>query len=502
MQVTRRYWASLGLAGLLAVAAIVLARPLLVVGATALSAWLLIQQWLFVRTANQLQSNLRVLQTVARNRVAVDESVTASLTAERPTTTLLPVHLDVEAGTPLGTTSSGEQTQQLTLTDGNSEATTTFTVQWPVARHVEFNPPTVRLTDCRRLFQTTFASRSSVPPTLTVTPQQPQSLHIGAGGDRMKGIVGDHPTGGQGPGIEPATIRQYTPSDSLNQIDWKATARSDEIYVRTYTEQTEYETALFIDHRAVMETGTPGETKLEYAREVALAVVDHAQEIGDLVGLAAVGDEGITEQRPAGATFETYSTLRTVLHDLRPTQQSESSATRSATQNATDSDVSQQAGITVSSPKAARQKATALTKEESEFASALTPFYTTAQTYVQRITEKPLYSTVQTYLTAGSTTSHPDRTVILTDDTHNAEVREAVKIARHHSEHVLVYLTPTVLFEPAGLTDMDEAYTRYTEFETFRRHLADLDRVSAFEVAPGDRLATLQAGAPSNISAR
>jgi hypothetical protein len=56
---------------------------------------------------------------------------------------------------------------------------------------------------------------------------------------------------------------------------------------------------------------------------------------------------------------------------------------------------------------------------------------------------------------------------------------------------VLVFLTPTVLFAPGELADLEHAYARYREFEIFRRDLARLERVSAFEVGPGDRLDTI-----------
>jgi hypothetical protein len=85
--------------------------------------------------------------------------------------------------------------------------------------------------------------------------------------------------------------------------------------------------------------------------------------------------------------------------------------------------------------------------------------------------------------------------VIFTDDTHRAEVRETVRLAQRGDNRVLVFLTPTVLFEPGGLADLEGAYDRYRSFESFRRDLARLRRVSAFEVGPGDRLdAVLSSG--------
>jgi len=41
------------------------------------------------------------------------------------------------------------------------------------------------------------------------------------------------------------------------------------------------------------------------------------------------------------------------------------------------------------------------------------------------------------------------------------------------------------------MRDLDDAYHRYTEFEAFRRELAAIPRVTAFEVGPSDRLANV-----------
>jgi len=84
-------------------------------------------------------------------------------------------------------------------------------------------------------------------------------------------------------------------------------------------------------------------------------------------------------------------------------------------------------------------------------------------------------------------------TVIVTDDNRRAELQEAVKLAGRGDDAVLVLLTPSVLYEPGGLSDLEAAYRRYLDFEEFRRSLARLERVQAYEVGPGDRLGALLA---------
>jgi uncharacterized protein (DUF58 family) len=501
MQVTRRWWANVGLAVLLAVGAVVLARPLLLAGAAALGARLLVQQWHFARTATRLDTELKIAQGFDRTQVAVEEPVTGTLTVKRIDTTGTPVEVTVEADVPLSATGSDRSERRCVLAPEERETATTFAVAWPVAGQMEFDPPTVTVTDERRLFRTAFTARNTHPQTVTVRPPQPQSLHVGAGGTPETGVFGEHAGDEQSSGVEPETVREYAPGDPLRRIDWKATARSPDLYVRTFTERIEHEVAMFVDHRSEMGTGRPGETKLDYAEQVALAVLDRAEDDGDPIGLYAIGDNGVTSRRPPDATGGTYSSLRTEIHDLTPTRAvdpgeedrpggvSESETTSRATADVTPND--------------ARKRTSALSADRSAFAETLRPFYSARQTYVQRIASRPLYAAVRAYLATGGPNRNlsPARTVILTDDTERAALREAVKIARQHSDHVLVFLTPSVLFEPAGLADVDDAYDRYVDFETFRRNLAGLDGVSAFEIAAGDWLATLQTTA-ANAPAR
>jgi hypothetical protein len=77
--------------------------------------------------------------------------------------------------------------------------------------------------------------------------------------------------------------------------------------------------------------------------------------------------------------------------------------------------------------------------------------------------------------------------IVATDDTAPDRVRGAIR-AINRDERAVLYLTPHVLFEPGGLTDLERAYERYWEFERFRCELDRLPNAEAFEVAPGDRL--------------
>lgn len=469
MRPTRRYWTTAGFALVLAVGAVGFQRPVLLVGSAGLGAWLLARQVLFVRAATRLDEALTVEQAVTPERVATDEDVHVTLSATLETA--VPLAVRVTAEPPIQATGSTAADRTLTLFPGEREATTTFTVSVPVAGTVEFDPPTVTFRDPAGYVQETLARGST--PTLPVEPRAPRTLHIGAGGDEIAAAFGEHRAGRLGPGLDPVELRQYVPGDAANRIDWKATARLNHPYVREYEAETDRTTVLLVDHRAVMQQGPAGETKLDYAREVALAFLNSARELDDPLGCYTVGDEGLTGRIRPEASANQYATIRRHLLALAPTAAADTPAAGQPP---------------VRTPAAARTAASRLAGDTSPFATTLQPYFAEAATYVQRIETKPLFGTARTALTRlrGSLW-----TVVLTDDTNRAELRETVKLARRGDDNVLVFLTPRVLFEPGGLADLDAAYDRYLDFEQYRLSLVRLDRVAAFEVGPGDRLGAL-----------
>jgi uncharacterized protein (DUF58 family) len=260
-------------------------------------------------------------------------------------------------------------------------------------------------------------------------------------------------------------LREYVPGDDTQQIDWNATARLGEPYIRETEGETDRRTLLIVDHRQRMTTGTDNDTMLAYAREVAGGIARTAAENGDPLGLRAVGDHGITTQIQAGTTPETYTEVEAALYELQPTADTVTPSTRSTTQ--------------------VQRLADRLTDDPSTFAAVLGPYVSDHTQYVQRFQADPLVSTVQqTQSAAGD----GGLVVIVTSDREPVKLREAVKTALQGGNQVLVFLTPHCLFASPGLTGLDELYERYREFEEFRRELERHPQVSAYEVAPETRL--------------
>jgi uncharacterized protein (DUF58 family) len=464
MHATRRCWGVAGTGVFLAGLAVVFARPLLLFGAAGLGAWLLGRQYLFVRALSRTLADLTVEQSPSQDRVVAGNETTVVLSATL--TTPSPVAIDLEVGLPTSAAGTDADDRSARLAPGDDRAGTAVSVRWPVAGTYELAAPTLALTDAYGLFGERLAHGPT--PSVVVEPRGPQNVHVGECGEQLVGAYGRRRSGRRDAGIDPGELREYVPGDTATRIDWLATARLNEPHVREYEVETDRKTALLVDHRAAMGHGPAGETKLDYARQVALTFVEDVRKHDDPLGYYTIGDGGTTERHSPIA--DEYVTIERRLRALEPTVDEADAATAG--------------GNELRAPSGSRHAAGRLTGR-SAFATTLRPYFATPATYVERVEGDPLFATARTHLPRLSGTVW---TVIFTDDTHRAELRETVTLARRGDGRVLVFLTPTALFEPGGLADLEATYERYREFESFRRDLDRLGRVSAFEVGPRDRL--------------
>ncbi|MDS0300298.1 DUF58 domain-containing protein [Halogeometricum sp. S1BR25-6] len=474
MRVTNRYWAIVALAGVLTAFAGLLDRPAPLVGTAALGVLLLAHQARFVGQSQHVVDGLSVVQACPRDRVVKGEPFSVTIEA----TVAAPSPLDVElVGDPSVRVSDvGDDERRCRLSRGERRATTTMTGSGVVAGRVRFGPPELRLTDPFGLFSESLDVGDSTE--ISVEARAPRRLHVGAGGEALAVGYGDRDTRQLGDSQEPVEIREYAPGDEMRHIDWKATARLNQPHVRNYERKTTRRTVLVLDHGASMNEGPPGERKLDYARDAALLFLENARTYEDPVSLYAVGDDGVTVEREFGVGAGQYAALKQRLLDLTPT----------VDPGATDS-----SGRTFETDTArARRLADRLADEATPFERTLRPFVAERRAYVRRLDARPLFSAVRANR---AVLRRSTLTVLVTDDSARAELRDAVKLARRGEGHVVVLLTPTALFEETERFDPASRYRRYRDFEEFRRQLANMDGVSAFEVGPGDKLeAILSAG--------
>lgn len=478
MEPTRRLWAIAGLAVGTAVFAVVLARPLALAGVIVIGAWIISRQYLFSRAVTTLADEITVTHTPATRGVRTDETVptTLSVTLQTPSALMCVV----EGGIPIA--ASPSDSLEVTVDPQSTTASATVDITWPVAGQHTFEPATLTVTD--GLFHEQLSVGST--PTVTVEPRGPRNLHVGEGGDQISTAYGEHDTGRFGSGIEPAELREYVPGDTADRIDWNATARLGTPYVREFDAETDRRTLLFVDHRHSLAEGTAREQKIDYLRELALALTESARQLNDPLGLITIGDEGVTERLAPSTHPDQYTMVRRSVLELDPTGEPTNSHDKRPSQSLRRR---KHSGATLAD---VRRTLAELDNDDSLFAQTLHPFYADRQHYLDRISTKPLYEAVQTSLAKEQGQSF---SVICTDDSAPTELLEAVKTAAHSGGTALVLLAPSVLYETGGLSDVERAYERYLDFEELRREIARIDGVTALEVGPGDRLsAVLAAG--------
>jgi len=460
MRATRGYWSTVAIAGTFTLLGVAATNPVLLAGGVTLGVWLLANQVAFLRTLRTLAASDLSVGTL-RERVAVGEPVLIRLQAHLDEA--LPFGVSVDPTIPPSAECS-EPSPTVSLEAGDRSVDTTFEVTSPLVGDLMLGPPRVAIRAAGGLFDTTIWT--STAAEVTVRPRAPRNLHVGEGGSPLTSRYGEHRSDTTGSGLEPYEVREYAPGDELSRIDWKATARLNHPHIREFELTTTHETVLVVDHRATMGVGLNDESKLDYLRGIAHSFINAATSFGDPLGLYTVGDEGTTTTRKPTAGIESYDPIRGLIENIEPTE--------SNVRKGSD-DVS---------PSRARNRASRL-DDGSALGATLRPYFETTTTYVRRLRERPLFRTMQL---AHSRLGGGAWTVLLTDDTNPTEVREAIKLARRNGGQVLVFLAPSVLYEPGGLDDLNQAYDRYLTFEEFRASLARMDRVSAFEVAPGDRL--------------
>ena len=474
MKVTGAYWRRGALGVFLAVFSVLAGRVLLFGGVVGIGAWLLTKQYTYVRRVAELQSALTVTVSLAQSHTITDEQVPVTLTVE--TDEAVPDAIEVTGSVPTAANGPDHQSRTLRLAPGNRVASTSYTVSCPVAGRHEFEAPSVTVFDPEGLFESTFTAGPSVE--LVTEPRHSRTLREGRGGRRQSSAYSEDTVGRNSTAGVPETIRKYVFGDPVGRIDWNSTARLGTTHVKQLEADPTPQISLVVDHRMSMGHGLPGGTKFEFARQVALSYVRAAQETNVPLALYAVGQRGMTHSRPTSRGRDHLRAIRLTLFDLEP------ESVRSDR-----FDDSSHPSMTFLS-----RAASLVAADDSEFGRTLRPFLEHLDKRGDPFENDPLLNTVRTVNTR---TNGSSTTVIVTDDSKRAEVRQAVHSGRRRNGRVVALLSPTVLFERGGLSDLDAAYERYQEFDEFRRNLDNMDRVSAIEYGPGERRGALLSTATS-----
>lgn len=126
-------------------------------------------------------------------------------------------------------------------------------------------------------------------------------------------LAGEYASAFRGRGLEFADIRPYAPGDDVRSIDWKATARLREPYVRRYVEEREQTVLLLIDVSTSTAFGPPGRSVRDIALEIAATLGLAAARGNDHVGAVAFGDRIEYSVAPARRPQHVWRIVRDLL---------------------------------------------------------------------------------------------------------------------------------------------------------------------------------------------
>lgn len=103
-------------------------------------------------------------------------------------------------------------------------------------------------------------------------------------------LAGLHRSPFLGYSTEFSAYRAYTQGDNLRHVDWKVWARSDELYVKQFEDDTNMRCHIFLDTSASMDFGTGDTNKFHYGRVLAAVLAEVMVRQHDAPGLILFGE--------------------------------------------------------------------------------------------------------------------------------------------------------------------------------------------------------------------
>ncbi|CAM5776572.1 hypothetical protein LMIY3S_05595 [Labrys miyagiensis] len=113
-------------------------------------------------------------------------------------------------------------------------------------------------------------------------------------------LTGRHASRLRGRGLNFEELRHYFEGDDTRTIDWLATARLGNPFVRVYSEERDRPVLLLVDQRSSMFFGSRRMMKSVAAAEVAALAAWRVTSLGDRVGTIVFGDGAVTQIKPLG----------------------------------------------------------------------------------------------------------------------------------------------------------------------------------------------------------
>ncbi len=138
------------------------------------------------------------------------------------------------------------------------------------------------------------------PAELVVTPPFRSRRHLPSRLARLRELDGETTLQLRGHGTEFDSLREYVRGDDVRSIDWRATARRQDLVVRTWRPERDRRVVVVVDAGRVGAGRVEDEPRLDTFIESALLLGALAAAAGDRVDLVVLDDR--VRERVAGAT--------------------------------------------------------------------------------------------------------------------------------------------------------------------------------------------------------
>lgn len=222
---------------------------------------------------------------VGASRVPEGQAVPVAVECSRAgRDTQLQVRLDPAVAVPEGSNVVG---------GGSSRFLARFDLRGPRA----VGPVRVRLWSPTRLWAR--EAETGGAHTVEVLPSAMDAKRVGLLSRTLKPVAGRFQVNRPGQGFDFFALRGYAPGDTLRDVNWKASARQEDLVVNQRQRETLTEMTILVDARLVAGAGIPGQSPLDRSCRVALGLYAQAARARDVIHLAAYGDDLDRLQRNA-----------------------------------------------------------------------------------------------------------------------------------------------------------------------------------------------------------
>jgi uncharacterized protein (DUF58 family) len=156
-----------------------------------------------------------------------------------------------------------------------------------------------------------------VPGSLRVLPAFPSIRHLPSRLARLQELDGRAAVRVRGQGTEFDSLREYVLGDDVRSVDWRASARTRSVVVRTWQPERDRRVVLVLDTGRTSAGRVDDAPRLDSAMDAALLLATLASRAGDRVSFVA-GDLGVRSRLKGTQRTDTLGDLQVAMSNLQP----------------------------------------------------------------------------------------------------------------------------------------------------------------------------------------